>query len=287
MEVVKQLIPLVFTVSLAGIVVSIGAQSTIDDLLYLVRRPLSLLKAVLAVNVIVPIAAAVLIALFPAISPPAKAGIMLMAISPVPPLAPGNEMKVGARKEYAYGLYVALIALAVVIVPLSVAILDRYYPVELTMPPGALLRSVALTVLLPLLAGLALRRVAPAFAERAAPIIEKIAMILVVLAFLLMLTAMAPAMLGLIGNGAILVVVLVVAVALVASHLLAGPDPRDKGALAMAASTRHPGIAMMIAGANFQDPRITAAILGFLVVGMLATLPYKAWMKKRAPAMQA
>jgi BASS family bile acid:Na+ symporter len=212
---------------------------------------------------------------------------MLMAISPVPPLVPAKQKKVGGRVAYSRGLYVALVGLAVVIVPLSVQILDRLYPAELQIPPGGVIRNTAFTVLIPLLAGLALHRFAPAFAERAVPIIEKASMALLVLAFLPIVIASGPAMAALVGNGSILTVVLIVAVALLAGHLLAGDDPRDKAALAMTAATRHPGIALMIGGASFKDPRVTAAIVGFLVVGMLATLPYNIWMKRRLAAAPA
>ena len=50
--------------------------------------------------------------------------------------------------------------------------------------------------------------------------------------------------------------------------------------LAIASSVRHPGIAMMLANANFVDKRVTAAVLLFLLVGLVVGIPYKQWIKR-------
>src|SRR5215218_7513293 len=107
MEAIKQIIPLLLTLSLAGLVASVGLNSTRSDVLYVMRRPVLLVKAILAVDVIPPAVAIALTALLP-LDPVVKAGIVLMSISPVPPLVPSQELGVGGRKEYAYGVYVAM-----------------------------------------------------------------------------------------------------------------------------------------------------------------------------------
>jgi BASS family bile acid:Na+ symporter len=75
---------------------------------------------------------------------------------------------------------------------------------------------------------------------------------------------------------------LVSAVALLGGHLLGGPTLGGRGSLAMASAVRHPGLAMMIAGANTTDKHATAAILGFLLVGLVVAIPYQLWIKRRA-----
>ena len=113
MEALKQILPLLLTLSLAGLVMTVGLKSGHGDLIYVLRRPSLLLKAILAVEVIPPLAAAALVWMLP-LEPAVKAGIMLMAISPVPPLVPGKQLKIGGRKEYAYGVYVAMALLTIV-----------------------------------------------------------------------------------------------------------------------------------------------------------------------------
>jgi BASS family bile acid:Na+ symporter len=286
MSLLHTLIPLLFTISLAGLVAAVGLDADADDLLYLVRRPVQLAKAVLAVNVIVPIAAALLVFVFP-LSPVARAGILLMAVSPVPPLVPGSELKVGAAKSYAYGLYAALIVLAVVTVPLAVAIFARVYGVNVVLPVPMVARDVLLSVLLPLAVGLAVRRLAPGAARRILPTVKALTMILLLLAAAPVIVIAAPAMTRLIGNGTVLAMALTAAIALAAGHLLGGPDVQDRAALAVTAATRHPGLALMIATANHADRAIAAAILDFLIVGALVAIPYRRWLKRRHAAVGA
>ena len=286
MEALKHLIPLAFTVSLSALVLRVGLDADDGDLVCLFRQPMRLLRAVLAVNVIVPIVAVIVVSLVP-ISHVAKAGILLMAISPVPPLVPGKELKVGGTQSYAYGLYTALILLAVIIVPVSVAIYDAIYPARIAIPPMAVAQNVAVTVLAPLLLGVVIRRLFPGFAETAAPLIGKAAMILLLVAFIPMLIAVWPAIAALVGDGAAVTMAVVIAIALATGHLLGGPGREDRAALAVTTATRHPGIAMLIAGANTDDRGVTAAILFFLLVGLVVAIPYQAWLGRQHTARPA
>ena len=287
MEAIKQIIPLLLTLSLAGLVVSVGLNATRQDLLYVLRRPKLLLKAVLAVDVIPP-AAAILLCLFLPIDPMVKAGIVLMAIAPVPPLVPGQELGVGARKEYAYGIYVAMALLTIVVVPIAMAAATHAFGRHDSVSLATMIKTVFTGVLVPLGIGMGLRALAPAFAARLAPWIYRLSMLLVALAFLPIMVSIWPAMRGLFGNGAVLTMGAVVAISLAGGHLLGGPERKDRATLAVASAVRHPGIAMMLANANFADKHVTAAVLLFMLVGLAVGMPYKQWIKRStAPAVDS
>lgn len=279
MEAVKQLLPLLLAASLGGLVLTVGLKSDRGDLIYVLRRPALLLKAVVAVEVIPPLAAAALVWFLP-LEPVVKAGIMLMAISPVPPLVPGQELGIGARKEYAYGVYVAMALLTIVAVPLVFDLAARLFGHEGEIPVRVIASTVVTGVLIPLGVGMVIKRLAPAFADRASPLVYKISMLLVLLAFLPIVIVIWPAMMALIGNGAVLAMVLLVLITLLGGHLLGGPEPVDRATLAIASSVRHPGIAMLIANAAFADKRISAAVLLYLLVSMVTGGVYKAWFKR-------
>lgn len=117
MEFVAQLVPLLLTGSLAGLVLAVGLNAEPGDLGYVLKRPPLLARAILAVLVIPPIAAGLLVWWLP-LTPAVQAGIMLMAVAPVPPLVPGKEFGIGGRKAYAYGVYVVMALLTVISVPL-------------------------------------------------------------------------------------------------------------------------------------------------------------------------
>jgi BASS family bile acid:Na+ symporter len=66
-----------------------------------------------------------------------------------------------------------------------------------------------------------------------------------------------------------------------AGHWLGGPDSDDRTALAIASSMRHPGVALAIARLNFpEEPLVPAAVILFLLINVIVTLPYGAWRRK-------
>lgn len=288
MEALQTLIPLLLTLSLAGLVLAVGLNASRQDLLYVLTRPKLLLRAITAVLVIPPVVAGVLIAMLP-IEPVAKAGIMLMAISPVPPLVPGKELGIGGRKNYAYGLYVAMALLTIISVPLVMAITMALFDRSEHVSIASIARTTFLGVLLPLAIGLAIRAMAPGFASRVWNIIYKLSMLLVLAAFLPIIIKVWPNIQQLIGNGAVLVMAIATLTSLAAGHLLGGPELRDRATLAIASSVRHPGIAMSIASASFADPRVSSAVLLFMLVGLLVSIPYTIWVKRHQhpPSMAA
>jgi BASS family bile acid:Na+ symporter len=285
MEALKQIIPLLLTLSLAGLVVTVGLNSTRQDLLYVLARPKLLLKAIVAVDLIPP-AAAILLTLFLPIEPVVKAGIVLMAIAPVPPLVPGQELGVGARKEYAYGVYVAMALLTVIAVPLWFWAASRAFGRQDSVSVMTMAQTILTGVLIPLAIGMAVRRLAPALAARAASWVYRLSMLLVLMAFLPIIIQIWPAIRQIVGNGTLASMGAVVVVSLLGGHLLGGPDRVDRGTLATASAVRHPGIAMMLANANFGDPRITAAVLLFMLVGLILGLPYKQWIKRTSQTVK-
>jgi BASS family bile acid:Na+ symporter len=281
MEAVKEVLPLVLQGSLLLLVFSLGLASTGADAAYLFRRPGLLLRSVAAIDVVVPLAAALAAILLP-LAPPVKLAIVLMAVSPVPPLVPGKQLRMGAKTGYVCGLYLAVSLLAIAVVPLTMAILSALLPRDAWVAPAAVARVVFVTVLVPLAIGMAVRRLSPGLAERAAPVVSKLASLLLLLGFVTVLIGVWPAARALLGNGAALAIAGVVGTGLLAGHLLGGPDREDRKALAVASATRHPGTAFVIAKAIFPAEEAAPAVLLFLVVGMVAALPYQVWSRKLA-----
>src|SRR5436190_5486569 len=259
-EIIQQVLPIAITVSLAMMVAAVGLDAGFDALISLFRQPVRLAKAVLAVNVIVPLAAVILIWLFP-VPPAVRGGIVLMAVSPMSPFVPSKRVALTEDKSYGYGLYASLALLSIVIVPLTVAILANVY--EVTVPLGVLpvAKKVALSVLLPLAVGLVLRQLLPGMARRLALFLQRIGQLVLVLCLVPIIVVSWSAMVDLAGNGALLAMALTSAIALTGGYWLGGPEAADRQALATTAAGRHPGLALMIAGAAGADKSVTAAIV--------------------------
>jgi BASS family bile acid:Na+ symporter len=275
----KELVPIVAQGALCLIIAGIGLQARARDVLAAMRNTDLVLKGLLAVNIVVPIAALIICSLLP-IHPLVRIGIVIMAVSPMAPLVQMKMWKGGLDTSHSIGLYIALILSAILFVPATVALLSALYPVEASISVVAVAKMVAITTLLPVAVGLAISHWAPNFARRAAPIVMITGFIAVGLLAMLILYKEGGAIFALLGDGTLLAIVVTVAAGLLAGHWLGRPNPANSDALAMAAGTRHPGIAALIVHANFPDPRVMLTVLLFLLTGIIMTLAYLLWQTK-------
>jgi BASS family bile acid:Na+ symporter len=275
-----QLIPIALQTSIFLLVLSLGLNADMRSALYLFARPAALLRGFLAMAVMVP-AFAVAVALAFDLTHVVEVALVAIALSPVPPFLPLKAMKAGGQHDYTVGLLAAAAAMSIVYIPLALVLIDLLFPARLAMAPGAIARIVAITVLAPLAVGILVRHAAPSLAGKAARPVLLLAAIILAAALLPVLFTAWPAILSLIGNGTVLAMAALVAVGLMAGHLLAGPVPGERAVLALASGARHPGVAIALAHANFPDDKlIMPAVLLYLVVGTLVALPYVQWTKR-------
>ena len=95
--------------------------------------------------------------------------------------------------------------------------------------------------MIPIGAGIFVRKLAPAFAERVAKPLTSISGLGVVACFVVVWISAAPAMWSLIGNGTVIALTAFVLVGLAIGHVLGGPVPENRTSLAIATASRHPG----------------------------------------------
>lgn len=278
---IATLLPLVLKTSLALLVLALGLVATVQDVTYLFRRPRELLRAMLAIFLVMPVAAVALAYWFVP-SQVVRIGLIALSLSPLPPTFPRKALTQGGRLSYTCGLLVTATLVAVVVIPLALEIIQRAFGVPLSMGPGAVFALGFRSLLLPLLVGIVIHRFFPAFAQRAAGPVAKVAFIVLLVAIIPILIKVWPAMVSLIGNGTILVMVVFVLIGLTVGHFLGGPDPEDRTVLVISTAMRHPAIAIAIAHANFPDQKLApAAILLYLLVSVIAMAPYLRWAKRQ------
>jgi len=266
------------------IVFSLGLGSKQEDALSLLRRPRQLVRSLLAMNVIMPLVAVGLAQAFN-FRGPVKIALLALAVSPVPPILPRQQFKAGGHASYTVGLLVVAAVLAVVFVPLGVEVLGRIFATHSHVPVLTVAGLVAITVLVPVTLGIIVRRRAPAFAARAARPIAAGANLLLIAVCLLLLVGAWPVVVALIGNGDVLALAAFVAIGLAVGHLLGGPDPDDRSVLALATASRHPGVALAIAAAAFPKQKLViGAILLYLFVGFIVSMPYVMWRRRQLAA---
>ena len=269
---------LVLKLSVASLIFAIGLGSTAADFGYLWRRPALLVRSLLAMYVVVPLAALAAVRLL-ALPPPVKTAILVLAISAGAPLLPKKLMKLG-REGYVFSLVVTSSLLAIVVVPAWLTLLGPYFGRESNVEPRAVALLLAKAFLGPLALGMLVRRVAGPGAERASEWILKVAGATLLAAGLLLLLAAGRLLLD-VGWLPLLALAGMTAIALGIGHALGGPDPDDRTALAVACSTRHVGIAMLAASTT-PGPRVVALVLAYVLASAAVSIPYLKWRGRTA-----
>lgn len=277
----QTLIPLVLQVSVLLSVLAIGLRASVHDATYLFRRPGELARSFLAMNVVMPLFAVLLVLIF-GLHQAVKIAVVALAVSPIPPLLPTKLMKEGGTESYAVGLLIAAGVLSIITIPVTMEILERAFDLPLQMKAAAVAFSIFIAILLPIVLGVVVHQFAPAMSDRLSVIVARVAGIGLLASVLAILVSAAPAIWQLIGNGTVIALAVFVIVGLAVGHIAGGPKPENRTALAISTASRHPGIAIAIATANFPQQKLAmAAVLLYLIVNALFSLPYLSWTKSR------
>lgn len=251
---------------------------------WVLRHPGRLAKALFAVLVAVP-ALAWLVCRALDLPRAAEVGIMLMAIAPGAPVALRRSLDAGGHRGFAPALQIAVAALAVVSMPLSIAALDEFYAGRATAAPEQLARQVFVAQLLPLGLGVLAARLFPALAARVEPVLKRAGGALLLLLIALVLVDVGHVVPGA-GWRVVFAVVLLTLLALTTGHLLGGPEPATRTVTAISAAARNPGLALLVATLNSAPPAVEAGVLAYFLVAAVTLLPYVAWRRRRAAAAE-
>jgi BASS family bile acid:Na+ symporter len=266
------------------IVLALGMRGTLDDALSLFRRPGLLLRSLLAMNVVLPIVAAATVAVAD-LNPVVEVALVALSVSPVPPILPGKELRLVSDEAYVYGLLVAVAVLSIVIVPVTISLFGLYFGRDVRVEPAAIARIVAMSILVPLAAGMALRHLWPELAAKLSPVANAVGMGLLLALSLLVLAAQWDALRSLIGDGTFGACVLLAAVGLAAGHLFGGADRDHQTTLALATASRHPGVAITLgAAAEPGNPLVPVAVVLYVLVSVVVAIPYTAWRRRGRPS---
>jgi len=273
------LILIVLKASIILTVFSIGLRATPADAGYLFKRPVELFRAIFTMNVIMP-AVALALALLLNIPPAVKIALVVLAVSPTPPIFPKKAFKAGGSENYVIGLVTASAALSVVVIPLSMEVIRKVIDRPLATASREVAMLAGMSILLPLLVGIALAHFAPGLVKRIVHSVEVGSTALLVLCILPILFVVSRPMWSLVTDGSLLSMAAFAAIGLVLGHNAGHRDPRNRPVLALATISRHPGIAVAIAHINFPDQKLAiAAVLLYLVINVIASALYLNWVR--------
>ena len=209
------------------------------------------------------------------------AGILLMAISPGAPIAIRRAIEAGGEREFAPALHLVIVALAVVTVPASLAILDALYQQDFAISPFDVARQVFFSQLLPLGLGAAMRAWRPLVAARLeAPLARATNLTLLALVALL-LTVLWP-LLAEVGWVPFVAGVALTLCALAVGAASAARDAAARPVAAVAAAMRNPGLALLIAAVNKMPGAVVASVFGYALGLALVVSAFVMWHGQRA-----
>ena len=262
-------------------VFAIGLKATFADATFLFRRPGHLLRALLSMNVLMPLVALALGAPFD-LHPAVKIALVVISVSPIPPILPNKALKAGGKEDYTIGLLVATAALSIIFIPITMEIFEKITVVPLSMGAGPVAVLVLTTILAPLIVGIAVRSIAHTIADRVAKPIAVLAFVLLALSALPVLIGAGRAVFSVIGDGTILSLAGFALIGFIIGHLLGGPEPDNRPVLALATASRHPAVALAIAHANFPEQKLAgAAVFLYLILSGILSALYLSWVKRQ------
>ena len=258
---------------------ALGLNATREDVAYLLRKPGLLVRSLVAAYLLTPLIAVALALL---INAPAgvEIGVLIFAISAAAPILPRKLIMLGVHPGCIYSLAVVMSLVAVVTVPVSLALLGPLFPKALTVSALDVAKVVITSFLAPLLAGMAVRSFVPSVSGRISQLLMDAAGI-VILGVAVLILAVSLSAIPRLGVRGFLIIVLLTIGALVVGHAMGGPEAGDRTTLALACATRLPALAMLIASVNFPDAKPLPVVAAYLFVSNLTALPYVIWRKKR------
>ncbi|MEZ5832620.1 MAG: hypothetical protein R3D05_15710 [Dongiaceae bacterium] len=269
---------LLVKICVGALILSIGVGSTFDDVLYLWRRPRLLLRALLAMYVLVPAATVLLVAVWP-LDPAVKAAFLVLAVSAGAPLLPRKLEKFGSG-QFIFSIVVTTSLLAIIVVPLWISLLAWHFEVSTEISPLTVAAMIAKAFLLPLVVGMILGRLLPELARRFADRATALAGIALMLASVALLIMHWRILLEVHLSGMTALVALML-IALAIGHTLGGPEAQNRPALAIACATRHIGIAVIVA-TTFPGPRTVVILAAYLIASTAVSIPYLKWRQHAA-----
>ncbi len=275
----ESLLTLCVVVTVFTVMFALGLGIVPGQLLrWTVQRPGLMARALFSVLVAVP-AIALLVTRAIELPRAAQIGIVLMSISPGAPVALRRSLGAGGHQAFAPSLQICAVALAVFSMPLSIALLNHVYAGQASIAPSQVARQVFIVQLLPLALGMALRHLRAGLAQWLEPRLSRIGTFMLAAVVVLILINVWEVTInaGLRGAAA---VVLTTAGALAVGHLLGGPEPATRTAVAIISAARNPGLALLVAALNRAPPEIQATVLAYLIISVFSIVPYVAWRRR-------
>ena len=233
-------------------------------------------SALLANFVLVPCAALAVIWLTQ-LDTSLGAALLLLATVPGAPILVKLTAIARGDQALAVGLVVLLMLISIVYQPLVLPLLIHGVAVS----PGGIVRTLMLSVLLPLILGLLLRAQYELLAMRLRPLVDKLSTFTMLLVVFALPALHFDALVVFLGSGGLVAAVLFVTLGVAAGWLSGGPQPGSQRILALCCGQGNMAAAFVVATQNFADPDVVVMLLVVMLVGAFTLIPLTLVFRRR------
>ncbi len=260
--------------TLFSLMLSLGVTLRLEQILLLWQRPGILNRSILAIVVVVPMLVSLVVFSFQ-LPQEVEIGLILTAI------APGTSLtlylpKHNRAQSYAVALQATVSRLAVITVPLTITILQGFFPPEAQISPLSVVQQLAVAQFLPLMVGITLRYCWSDFADNLETLIGQTANVLLCILILWVLTQQLDAVLQ-IGLFPLLVIGILAMLSLWIGHFLGGRESSTRITLATTTTTHSTALALFVAILNLPHLSVLPVIAVYVLVSSALTIAYLTW----------
>ncbi|WNZ22392.1 hypothetical protein HJG54_05635 [Leptolyngbya sp. NK1-12] len=260
--------------TLFSLMLSLGVTLRLEQILLLWQRPGLLNRSILAIVVVVPMLVALVVFSFQ-LPQEVEIGLILTAI------APGTSLtfclpRQGRAESYAVALQATVSLLAVITVPMTIAILQEFFPPEAQISPLNVVQQLAVAQFLPLMIGMTVRYCWSDFADNLETLLGQAANVLLCILILWILAEQLDAVLH-IGLFPLIMIGLLALVSLWIGHFLGGRETSTRVTLATTTATHSAALALFIAILNLPHLSVSPAIAVYVLVSGALTIAYLTW----------
>ena len=175
-----------------------------------------------------------------------------------------------ADLAFAVGLMVLLMVVTVGYLPLALPFLVE----GITVNPAKIAQSLVVLMLIPLAAGLLVRARWPDAAARIRPAVGWLSNVSMILVVTLTTAAHFKSVLSVFGTFGVLAAGAYTVVCVGIGWLLGGPGTGTRRVVALGTAQRNTAAAFVVAGQNFDDPKVIVMITVVLMVEFLMLMPF-------------
>jgi BASS family bile acid:Na+ symporter len=252
----------------------LGMRYPAGHILDTLRHPRALARTVIVSAFVVPALAWGMISILP-LSQGLAAGILLAAIGSATPDALRLTERGKGHMPYAVGLMAVLNLLNMATIPAWAFLM---FPVVVTIDPTLMLRQLLLSLGLPYVVGVLVRRLAPERTQAWGQVLHRVGGVLIVPVAGVVILVLTPMLWSLLGTYALLAGGVITLAALGLGYLSGGRQGDVHRASAILTASRGYAPAILIATTNAPDNRaILAGVAAMIIMGIIVRLPIALW----------